>query len=144
MTTGESLEAALVALPPSLRGFFQKVIAGVNGALHATLLDTLVGEFHEKFNAMWNTPGDRDAARALRQCDRTHRETALKVAKEVLSSQLVILAKGITNTLKEIGPGNESGQEDLMALVESQIIRLEQGMTEIEANIGCLTRVDQQ
>jgi hypothetical protein len=129
-------EAVLDALPPSLRGFFQKVLEGVNGALHAALIDTLVGEFHEKFNVMWNNPGDRDAARALRQCERTHRETAMKVAKEVLASQLGLLARAVTELVKHGGSG-ESGEvpDSFLSIIESKVARLEEQLAAIEGMV---------
>ncbi len=131
-----SLEEVLTILPPSLRGFFQKVVDGVSGALQVTLMDTLVGEFHEKFNAMWNNPGDRDAAKAVRQCDRTHRETAAKVVKEVLAAQLVLLAKAVVETMKKGGAGGECVPDDAFTIIESKVTRLEEQITALEALVA--------
>ncbi len=130
-----SLEETLAALPAALRGFFQKVIDGVSGALQVTLIDTLVGEFHEKFTAMWKTPGDRDAAKAVRQCDRTHRETAAKVVNEVLASQLGLLAKTVVETLKKGGTGGEGLSEGFLSIIESKVARLEEQIIAIEGTI---------
>ncbi len=127
-----SLEEVLAILPPSLRGFFQKVIDSVNRALQVTLIDTLVGEFHEKFTAMWNAPGDRDAAKAVRQCDRTHRETATKVVNEVLTSQLNLLVMAIVEALRKGGMNEESVPEGVYAILESKISRLEEQVGEME------------
>ncbi len=126
------LEEVLATLPATLRGFFQKVIDGVGGALKATLLETLVGEFHEKFNVMWNAPGDRDAAKAVRQCDRTHRETAVQVVNEVLASQLVLLAKAVMETMKKDGAGSNSLPDGVLSVIESKVARLEEQITAIE------------
>jgi hypothetical protein len=129
-------EGKFIALPASLRGLFQKVIDGVNGALHVALIDTLVGEFHEKFNALWNTPGDRDAARALRQCDRTHRETAMKVVNEVLASQLGLLARAISDLVKNGGNGVDGGvPDDILSIIESKVVRLEEQLATFEGMV---------
>ncbi len=95
-------------------------------------MDTLVGEFHEKFNVMWNAPGDRDAARALRQCDRTHREMAVQVVNEVLITQLTLLARTIAETAHRGGTGSEGVPESLMTSLESKIARLEEQITSFE------------
>ncbi len=42
--------------------------------------------------------GDRDAAKTVRQCDRTHRETAVQVVNAVLATQLALLAKTVAVT----------------------------------------------
>lgn len=118
-----------------MRGFFQKVIDGVRGALQVALIDTLVGEFHEKFNAMWNAPGDRDAAKALRQCDRTHRETAAKVVNEVLLSQLKLLAMAVTGTGKINGYVDGNIPESMISILESKVARLEEQISAIEGII---------
>ncbi len=142
MTTGEKetnrlpLEEILSILPASLRGFFQKVVDGVSGALQVTLMDTLVGEFHEKFNTMWNTPGNRDAAKAVRQCDRTHRETAAKVVNEVLASQLELLAKAVVETMKKGGAGGESVPDGAFTMIESKVTRLEEQITVLEVLVA--------
>ncbi len=129
-------EGNFIALPASLRGLFQKVIDGVNGALHAALIDTLVGEFHEKFNALWNTPGDRNAARALRQCDRTHRETAMKVVNEVLASQLGLLARATSDQIKNGGSGVDGGvPDDILSIIESKVVRLEEQLATFEGMV---------
>lgn len=130
-----SLEEIFEKLPTSLRGFFQKVIDGVRGALQVALIDTLVGEFHEKFNAMWNAPGDRDAAKALRQCDRTHRETAAKVVNEVLLSQLKLLAMAVAGTGKINGYVDGNIPESMISILESKVARLEEQISAIEGII---------
>ncbi len=129
------LDESLGTLPISLRGFFQKVIDGVRGVLQVTLMDTLVGEFHDKFNAMWNAPGDRDAAKAVRQCDRAHRETAAKVINEVMVSQLLLLAKAVGEILKTGSIGRESIPDSVLSVLESQVACLEGQMTAIEGLI---------
>ncbi len=126
------LEENIGTLPASLRGFFQKVVDGVGGALQVTLMDTLVGEFHEKFTVMWNAPGDRDAAKAVRQCDRTHRETAAKVVNEVLAAQLALLAKAVVETLKTGGAGGAGVPDGVFSIIESKVARLEEQLTAIE------------
>ncbi len=126
------LDEILTTLPTSLRGFFQKVVDGVKGALQVTLIDTLVGEFHEKFTAMWNNPGDRDTAKAVRQCDRTHRETATKVVNEVLAVQLALLANAVLETIKKGGTGSENLSDGVLFIFESKVARLEEQITAIE------------
>ncbi len=127
-----SLGQSVERLPPSLRGIFQKIVDGVGSALQVTLMDTLVGEFHEKFNIMWNAPGDRDAARTLRQCDRTHRETATKVVKEVLASQLALLAKTEAEAMRKGGAGDDNLPDGVLSIIESKVARLEEQVTAFE------------
>ncbi len=104
----------------------------MGSALQVTLMDTLTGEFHEKFNIMWNAPGDRDAARALRQCDRTHRENALMVVNEVLVAQLTLLAKTMGEMLTRSGTGGEDLPNGVLAIIESKVARIEEQITAIE------------
>ncbi len=127
-----SLGQSLERRPPSLRGIFQKIADGVGSVLQVTLMDTLVGEFHEKFSIMWNAPGDRDAARILRQCDRTHRETATKVVREVLASQLNLLAKIVSEALQKGDASDETIPEGALSIMESKVARLEEQLAEIE------------
>jgi len=126
------LNETLTAFPAPVAGLFRKLVDAVTSTLQSTLIDTLTGEFHEKFNAMWNAPGDRDAARALRQCDRTHRETALKVTREVLLSQFALVAKALAGSLgKEVKSNNEI-PDSVFSMIESKVSRLEQMISTIE------------
>ncbi len=104
----------------------------LEGALQVTLIDTLVDEFHEKITAMWNNPGDRDTAKAVRQCDRTHRETATNVVNEVLAVQLALLANAVLETIKKGGTGSKNLSDGVLFIFESKVARLEEQITAIE------------
>jgi hypothetical protein len=127
-----SLDKTLTAFPTPVAGFFRKLVDAVTSTLQSTLIDTLTGEFHEKFNAMWNAPGDRDAARALRQCDRTHRETAVKVTREVLFSQFALIGKAMAGSLQTEVKSNNEIPDSALSMIDSKVSRLEQAISAIE------------
>ena len=120
-------------LPPPFRTLFLKVVDAVKGALHATLVDTLVGEFHEKFITMWHHPGDRAAARALRQCERMHRESAIKILQEVLVAELTLLAKAMVDAFKTNGSTQDLLPDSMLEILESKITALEEKVSSIES-----------
>ena len=127
--TADMTAAPMVPIPTKVHGLAGRVKAAIEQVLRAELLAPLEGDFHEKFLAMWNAPGNREAAAALRACVRSLCEQAAQHVLATLDTQL-----GVLLSATAVPPSGTSVPADFLRSVGEQVLAIEGELDRLEGS----------